>query len=188
MNVLGDYIFKIKRNRQVCASDDSRTAKENAYILLENYLKRCEDGEIAMCKYYKNGVDSSEGTESLLGLSDGTIIDSNLIRTIKDDLDNKQHRIPIVNISGGGSVEIECNTYYMFGEVTALDISLLPQSDTNYLSEYMFEFSCGGVSATLSLPTEVKWVENNPIVLMPNKRYQITIINNMAVWAAYNNI
>lgn len=68
MNVLGDYIFKIKRNRQICASDELRDARENAYILLSDYLKGCEDGEIAMCKYYKNGIDASEGTESLFGL------------------------------------------------------------------------------------------------------------------------
>ena len=79
---------------------------------------------------------------------------------------------------------IQPDTYYVFGQVTSLNITLAA-SDSTYLSEYMFQFTCGSTAATLSLPSSVKWIETNPIILQPNKIYQVTIVNNLAVWSAY---
>ena len=240
--------FKLKRNANICVADNDHSAKENAQILLLSQLKGCEDGEIVMCKYYKNGIDSSNGISALLGLSNGTIFDNEAIETlynevenikvttipnaissklntinvetiskenefitsvtqsngfitattspiqsnqisynditVKNKLDLVQDKIKIVNESST-TVSILPDTYYIFGEVSSLNITFIAPSDTSCLSEYMFQFTSGATATSLSLPSSVKWIESNPIILLPNKIYQVTIVNNLAVWSAY---
>lgn len=240
--------IQIKRNTNICVADSVHSARENAQVVLASQLEQCQDGEIVMCKYYKNGVDDSDGINALFGLSNGTIIDNESIEllyeeveniktttipdaitsrlnaitvasiskenefissigqtsgyvtattsqvqsnqvgyngsTVKDKLDKVQDKIKIINESST-SKAIQPDTYYNFGEVSSLNITLAAPADASCLSEYMFQFSCGGNAATLSLPSSVKWSGTNPIVLLPNKVYQVTIVNNLAVWAAY---
>lgn len=241
--------IQIKRNTNICTSDGVHSARENAQVVLASQLEQCQDGEIVMCKYYKNGVDDNDGINALFGLSNGTIIDNESIEllyeeveniktttipdaitsklntinvesiskenefissisqtngyvtattspvqsnqvsyngsTVKDKLDAVQDKIKIINETST-SMAIQPDTYYNFGEVSSLTITLAAPSDTSYLSEYMFQFTCGATAATLSLPASVKWAETEPIVLLPNTIYQVTIVNNFAVWSAYS--
>lgn len=239
--------IQIKRNSNICVANSEHSARENARLFLLSQLEQCQDGEIVMCKYYKNGVDNTNGIDALFGLSNGTIFDNESIEllytecenikttvipnaidtkinainvgtiskanefinsigqanglitattspvssnqvsyidtTVESKLNIVQDKIKVIKTSST-SMTIQPDTYYVFGQVTSLNITLAA-SDSTYLSEYMFQFTCGSTAATLSLPSSVKWIETNPIILQPNKIYQVTIVNNLAVWSAY---
>lgn len=48
--------------------------------------------------------------------------------------------------------------------------------------EYLIEFTTGATAPTLTLPASVEWADEPTIE--PNKRYQISILNNLALWCA----
>ena len=91
-----------------------------------------------------------------------------------------------VESGGSGTVtkHIKPNTLYKFGEVTSLTITLAAE-ESGILNEYMFEFVSGTTATTLSLPETVKWSGGNAPTIEANKTYQVSIVNNLAVFAAF---
>lgn len=64
------------------------------------------------------------------------------------------------------------NTYYSFGEVTALTVTLgTPVSGIN--NEYTFEFDSGSTATTLSIPASVVGIDATAIAA--NTHYEISI-------------
>lgn len=69
------------------------------------------------------------------------------------------------------------NTMHVWGEVPRLTLTLAPNTDTRFVAEYCFQFTCPAASGTeLSLPSSVKWLGN---VFAPKKgqTYQACIVN-----------
>lgn len=77
------------------------------------------------------------------------------------------------------SFTIKPNYKYIFGERSALTISLEPATDSTIVNHYIFEFTSGSTATTLSLPASIKWTTEPSI--KPNKIYQISIENNLGV-------
>lgn len=71
------------------------------------------------------------------------------------------------------------NYKYIFGERSALTISLEPVTDSSIVNPYMFEFTSGNVATTLTVPANVVWIKIPNI--QPNKTYQVYIENNLGV-------
>ena len=87
-------------------------------------------------------------------------------------------------LDSNSSFTIKPNYKYIFGERSALTISLEPVTDSTIVNHYMFEFTSGSTATTLSLPASIKWTTEPSI--KPNKIYQISIENNLGViqeWA-----
>ena len=82
-------------------------------------------------------------------------------------------------------MEILSNGFYDFGTQTALNLTLATPFDTTILNKYQFQFSCGDTPATLTLPSTVKW--QTPIIIQANCTYQVSIINNLAVYGEWPN-
>ena len=80
---------------------------------------------------------------------------------------------------------IQPNVLYVWGEVTELDITLMPPTNPSIVNEYMIQFTSGEVATTLILPSEIKWM-STPII-QANKVYQISIVNNLAVMGEFGN-
>lgn len=91
-----------------------------------------------------------------------------------------------VESGGSGSVtkQINPNTFYKFGEVTNLTISFAAE-ESYILNEYMFEFVSGSTPTTLSVPDTVKWSGGSAPTIEANKTYQVSIVNNLAVFATF---
>lgn len=90
-------------------------------------------------------------------------------------------QISTVVVSGTTPTQtLQPNTFYEFGTVTKLTITLAAEVSGIY-NEYMFEFTCGSTAATLALPSTIKWYKNAPLNIQANKKYQISIVNNLAV-------
>ena len=93
-----------------------------------------------------------------------------------------------MKVESGGSVsvtkQIKPNTFYKFGEIISMTITLAAE-ESGILNEYMFEFATGTTPATLSLPDSVKWSGGNAPTIEASKTYQVSIVNNLAVYTSF---
>lgn len=90
-------------------------------------------------------------------------------------------KISVINNGTSNTTSsISSNTFYVWGSVSSLTITLATPSDSSIYNEYMFQFTCPSSSATtLSVPSSIKWT-STPI-LEKGKTYQVSIVNNLAV-------
>ena len=73
------------------------------------------------------------------------------------------------------SQQLAPNTYYSFGTVTSLTITLgTPVSGVN--NEYVFEFDSGSSATTLSIPASVVGIDTTSIAA--SKHYEVSIKYN----------
>ena len=87
--------------------------------------------------------------------------------------------MPSVLIEGATPTQsISPNKFYKFGNVTTLTITFAPETP-NVLNEYMFQFASGETATVLNMPDSVRWIGDHTIE--PNKTYQVSIVNNLAV-------
>lgn len=79
------------------------------------------------------------------------------------------------------------NVYHRWGEVSNLTIESLREGSVGVLAEYMIEFRSGSTPTLLSLPNDILWQNGiNPAEnIQPDKVYQISIINNLGVYAEF---
>ena len=73
---------------------------------------------------------------------------------------------------------LEPNTYYVWDEVSELDLSF-NEGNVNQTNEYVFQFKSGENTTTLLLPDNIKWANNIPPNINANKLYQISVLNNL---------
>lgn len=97
---------------------------------------------------------------------------------------NYADKINIVNETNT-TLEIEPNKFYKFGEVSELSITLATPTDVDIYNEYMFEFVSGYIATTLTLPSNIKWLEEPTIE--SNKTYQCSIVDNIGVLLGVSN-
>lgn len=101
----------------------------------------------------------------------------------------KADKVPVVNHgTGSTTLAIAPNTFHVWGTVSALNITLTAPTDSNVYNEYMFQFTSGSTATTLSLPSSVEWAEScGALSVEASKTYQISIVNNIGLWAAISN-
>lgn len=73
------------------------------------------------------------------------------------------------------------NILYRFGEVDALSLAFL-DGEADKLNEYKFSFVSGETATVLTLPSDVVWA--NELTVEANKRYEISVVDNVALWCA----
>ena len=79
------------------------------------------------------------------------------------------------------SGEINANIFYDFGLVTELSLTFI-EGDPDKVNEYMFSFTSGETVTVLTLPSSIQWV--NELTVEPNKRYEVSIVDNIGLWCA----
>ena len=114
------------------------------------------------------------------GVSKGTsgVVDLGTVITSHQDISGKANKISVVQTSAS-TIEINSNTFYKFGEVASLNITLASITDNTIYNEYMFEFVSGTTATTLTLPDTIKWLETPTIE--SNKIYQCSIVDNIGI-------
>lgn len=85
-----------------------------------------------------------------------------------------------------GSCEIQPNKYYIVEQlsgktITIFDIMLISPTNTSIVNEYFIQFATPSNGATLIMPGNIKWLNNETPILQPNKTYQLSVINNLAI-------
>ena len=74
------------------------------------------------------------------------------------------------------------NIMEVWGVVAELNLSLAPAIDAEFVTEYLFEFTCPSDKWTsLSLPAELKWYNEYVVVPEAGKTYQASIVNHVIV-------
>lgn len=73
--------------------------------------------------------------------------------------------------------------YYDFGEAESLTLDFEINDELLvYRNEYSFTFISGATPTVLTLPDTVKWA--NELTIEANKRYEISIVDNIGLWCA----
>ena len=70
------------------------------------------------------------------------------------------------------------NTFYKWGEIAALTITLGAETD-GITNEYCFEFVSGDTATTLTVPDTIRWVQEPTIEA--GKTYHVSILNQIGV-------
>ena len=82
---------------------------------------------------------------------------------------------------------IEPNVLNVWGNVTYLNVAF-EDGPAGRESEYKIQFSTPATSgATLILPNGVKWIDGEALQPEANMTYQISVLNNLAVYASWEN-
>ena len=123
-------------------------------------------------------TDLASDVQTSLGKAD-TAIQSH------QDISGKANKISVVQTSTS-TIEINSNTFYKFGEVVSLNITLASITDNTIYNEYMFEFVSGSTATTLTLPSSIKWLETPTIDA--NKIYQCSIVDNVGLLVGVTNV
>lgn len=95
--------------------------------------------------------------------------------------------IKVVEIADADNVELAPNVYTKItsiGSGNALNFTLGTPA-AGIVNEYMVEFSTGAVAPTVTFPAAVKFV--NRFSVENNVTYQISILNNIALFSAVQN-
>lgn len=94
---------------------------------------------------------------------------------------------PVVSQTAS-AVSIEPNVLNLWGEMAALTITLATPTDNTIMNEYLIQFTSGSTATILSLPSSVEWAEScGSLSVKASKTYQISIVNNIGVWASVVN-
>ena len=104
---------------------------------------------------------------------------------LESEISGKANKISVVQTSAS-TIEINPNTFYKFGEVASLNITLASITDNTIYNEYMFEFVSGTTATTLTLPSSIKWLETPTIDA--NKIYQCSIVDNIGILVGVANV
>lgn len=84
---------------------------------------------------------------------------------------------PVIAMTAS-SAELSPNTFYQWGEIAALTITLGAETD-GITNEYCFEFVSGSTATTLTVPDTIRWAQEPSIEA--GKTYQVSILNQIGV-------
>ena len=117
-------------------------------------------------------------------MSDGTTVED-AINGIQDGIQTVIGHKVINHGTNDTTFTLTPNTLHVWDEVESLNISLgTPIQDV--VNEYHFIFKTKAAT-TLSLPTNLKWSNNTPIVIESYKTYSISILNNLVIFAEFDS-
>lgn len=102
---------------------------------------------------------------------------------------NKADKIQELNHgTSDTTLAIAPNTFHVWGTVASLTLTLVTPTDSTIVNEYMIQFESGSTATTLSLPSSVEWAEScGALSVEAFKTYQISIVNNIGLWASIAN-
>jgi hypothetical protein len=84
--------------------------------------------------------------------------------------------------TGDTTFSLRPNIMEVWGVVSELNLSLAPVIDAEFVTEYLFEFTCPADKGTsLNLPAELKWYNGYVVVPEAGKTYQASIVNNIII-------
>ena len=85
---------------------------------------------------------------------------------------------PVVSMTDA-TAELAPNTFYRWGEIAALSITLETPTNEAITNEYCFEFVSGSTATTLTVPDTIRWAQEPSIDT--GKTYQVSILNQIGV-------
>lgn len=105
-------------------------------------------------------------------------------RVAAENVKDGESGIPRQTLHGTGDTtfSLRPNIMEVWGVVPELNLSLAPAIDDEFVTEYLFEFTCPTDKGTsLNLPAELKWYNEYVVVPEAGKTYQASIVNHVIV-------
>ena len=98
--------------------------------------------------------------------------------------DNVQTALAEITHSGTSfSGAIDSNVVHKFGTMSSLSFTLNPVNPDN-ANIYTIQFASGSTPTTVSFPAGISWRDGEAPTIEANKLYEISIMNNFAVYGA----
>ena len=139
------------------------------------------------------GDDTNHRTVSDAEKESWTLISGTNIKTLNGKsilgAGNLETAFPVVNHGTSDTTyTLPPNQLHIWVTVASLAITFGTSTDNTIVNEYMIEFTSGSTATTLSLPSSVEWAEScGALSVEASKTYQISIVNNIGLWAAISN-
>lgn len=122
-----------------------------------------------------------EAKKAEWGKIEGTLGEQTDLQTALDAKADKAERRVVTELAS--SVELQPNVMHVLSNVgTSLSVTLAAATDNAIVNEYMLEFDTGETPPSVSFPSAVVFPVG--MVVSPNKRYQISIIDNIALYVS----
>lgn len=105
-------------------------------------------------------------------------------RVAAENVKDGESGIPRQAIHGTGDItfSLRPNIMEVWGVVPELNLSLAQAIDAEFVTEYLFEFTCPADKGTsLNLPAELRWYNEYVVVPEAGKTYQASIVNHVIV-------
>lgn len=142
--------------------------------------------------------EANAATSDLMSIKESTVAAANSATTATTQANEaaRQARVAAENVKDGESgiprqahhgagdttFSLRPNIMEVWGVVPELNLSLAPSIDAEFVSEYLFEFTCPSDKGTsLNLPAELKWYNEYVVVPEAGKTYQASIVNNIII-------
>ncbi|MBR6287584.1 MAG: hypothetical protein IKR18_11535 [Bacteroidaceae bacterium] len=103
--------------------------------------------------------------------------------TEHQDISGKADKELVVTMTNE-TATIEPNKFYVWGEVTDLDISLATPTDNTRTNVYHFRFTAGA-NAMFAVPANVIWQNNQEPPRTEGNTYEVSILNNCASYMEF---
>lgn len=78
------------------------------------------------------------------------------------------------------------NTFHVWDEVTNLTLTFGSET-SGVANEYLFQFTSGATATTLTLPDDIKWVNDSAPTIVENRIYQVSVLKGLASCLEFNN-
>lgn len=139
-----------------------------------------DNGDMYKCTFISNGVytwDTVGGAGSGMPTvteedNDKSLLVQNGQWSIVPSMELRSYKLM------DSATVLEPAKYYVFGEVSSLDITL-GESDNELVSEYCFEFIAKDDFSTLTITPEPRWA--TPIQFVKGKTHQVSILRGIGV-------
>ncbi len=142
--------------------------------------------------------EANAATSDLKSIKESTVAAANGVNEAKTNANEaaQQARVAAENVKDGESgiprqalhgtgdttFSLRPNIMEVWGVVSELNLSLAPAIDEEFVTEYLFEFTCPADKGTsLNLPAELKWYNEYVVVPEAGKTYQASIVNHVIV-------
>ena len=105
-------------------------------------------------------------------------------RVAAENVKDGESGIPRQALHGTGDTAflLRPNIMEVWGVVPELNLSLAPAIDAEFVTEYLFQYTCPSDKGTsLNLPAELKWYNEYVVVPEAGKTYQASIVNHVIV-------
>lgn len=122
-----------------------------------------------------------EAKKAEWGGIEGTLSEQTDLQEALDAKADKVEKRVVTELTS--SIELQPNVMHVLPNVgTSLSVTLAAATDNEIVNEYMLEFDTGETPPSLSFPSAVVFPVG--MVVSPNKRYQISIIDNIALYVS----
>lgn len=155
----------------------SHVVKDNTIFITKMYstMFGCDYDLVTIDSYPISGGSSSSGINSI------TV--NGVSKTPSNGIINLGYINKQLLTSISSSMTLSPNIYYRntSTSLSTLTITLGSVSNNNIINEYFVEFTTSSSGTTVSLPSTIKWANEETPTFEASTTYQISIVNNLGV-------